>query len=207
MKRVIVIGIMGLMVGCVQAQTTQKPFSSAEVAHLRVQTPGLFDGRSSFSIHLDSLDDKDFCFPLPGGKVISAYGSRGGRHSGCDLKTKANDTIRSVFDGVVRMSKPYAAYGNLIVIRHADGLESVYSHQSKNLVQCGDTVKVGQPIGLTGRTGRATTEHLHLEFRINGQHFNPDIVLDLKNRSLRKRELLVTRTAKGVSVKPKNEGK
>lgn len=185
------------------AQEGKLPFFKSELLHLRVQTPGLFKGRTSYSIHLDSLSDEDFCFPLPGGKVISAYGSRGGSHSGCDLKTRANDTIRSVFAGIVRMSRLYAAYGNIIVIRHADGLESVYSHQSKNLVQRGDTVRAGQSIGLTGRTGRATTEHLHLEFRVNGQHFNPDVILDLKNRSLRKRELLVTKTANGISVKPR----
>ena len=188
-----------------KAENPQKPFTHMEVNHLKVHTPGLFDGRSSFSVRLDSIGEQDFCFPLPGGKLISGYGTRGGRHSGYDIKTKANDTIRCVFDGVVRLSKPYAAYGNLIVVRHANGLESVYSHQSKNLVHSGDTVKVGQPLGLTGRTGRATTEHLHFEIRVNGQHVNPGLVLDMEGRSLRRRELIVTKTANGVSVKPKNE--
>ncbi len=195
--------VLGMCLGLagLKAQTAKTPFTRAELAHLRVQTPGLFKGRKQVTIRLDSLDGKDFCFPLPGSKVISAYGSRGGRHTGYDLKTKANDTIRSVFAGIVRMSKPYAAYGNIIVIRHADGLESVYSHQSKNLVQCGDTVYAGQAIGLTGRTGRATTEHLHLEFRVNGQHFNPNMVLDFKKHCLKKCKLLVNRTDKGISVK------
>lgn len=179
-----------------------KSFSSMEINHLRVATPGLFDGKKSFSIHLDSLKEGEYCFPLPGGKLISAYGSRRG-HSGADIKTKANDTIRSVFDGVVRLSKPYAAYGNLIVVRHANGLESVYSHQSKNLVQSGDTVKAGQAIGLTGRTGRATTEHLHLEFRVNGQHFNPNIIFNMKDRTLRREEIVCTQAGNGVIVKPK----
>lgn len=98
---------------------------------------------------------------MPGGKVISGYGTRGG-HSGDDIKTCARDTIRAAFDGVVRMAKPYGAYGNVIVIRHPNGLETVYSHNVKNLVKSGDVVKAGMAIGLTGRTGRATTEHLHL---------------------------------------------
>ena len=80
------------------------------------------------------------------------------------------------------MSKPYYAYGNLVVIRHANGLETIYSHNCKNLVRSGDVVKAGQPIGLTGRTGRATTEHVHFETRINGQHFNPNLIFDLKER-------------------------
>jgi len=90
----------------------------------------------------------------------------------------------SAFDGIVRLAKPYYAYGNVIVVRHYNGLETVYSHNSKNLVKPGDYVKAGQPIALTGRTGRATTEHLHFEVRVNGQHFNPNLVFDLQERKL-----------------------
>lgn len=177
-------------------------FTAMEINHVRVKTPGLFDGRKSFSIHLDSLQESEYCFPLPKGKVISAYGTRRG-HSGTDIKTTANDTIRCAFDGVVRMAKPYAAYGNVIVVRHATGLESIYSHNSKNLVKSGDAVKAGDAIALTGRTGRATTEHLHLEFRVNGQHFNPNLIFDMKNRTLRKTEVVCTKAGNGVIVKQK----
>lgn len=79
-------------------------------------------------------------FPLPKGKVISAYGARRG-HSGSDIKTCANDTIRCVFDGVVRMAKHYGGYGKVIVVRHDNGIETIYSHNSKNMVAAGDTVK------------------------------------------------------------------
>ena len=99
-------------------------FTAMEVNHIRVKTPGLFNGRKSFSIHLDSIKENEYCFPLPGGKVISAYGARRG-HSGTDIKTKANDTIRCAFDGIVRMAKTYAAYGNVVVVRHDNGLESI----------------------------------------------------------------------------------
>ena len=98
------------------------------------------------------------------------------------------------------MSKPYSAYGNVIVIRHPFGLETIYSHNAKNLVQSGDTVKAGQPIGLTGRTGRATTEHLHFETRINGQHFNPDLIFNMQERDLRKESIRCTHTGNGVVV-------
>ena len=156
------------------ANAQDKPsFSFREVNHIRVATPGLFAKGNHIYLHLDSLKEHEYAFPLPGGKVISAYGTRGG-HSGADIKTRA------AFDGVVRMSKPYYAYGNLVVIRHANGLETIYSHNCKNLVRSGDVVKAGQPIGLTGRTGRATTEHVHFETRINGQHFNPNLIFDRK---------------------------
>ena len=119
-------------------------FSAFETQHVRVQTPGLFDGVSKFVIHLDSIPTWDYCFPLPGGKVISPFGGKR-RHAGTDIKTRANDTVRAVFSGVVRMAKPYSGYGNVVVVRHPNGLESVYSHNSKNLVKSGDKVKAGQP--------------------------------------------------------------
>ena len=205
MKRLATVGILHFMALAVFAQAVKTSFTGMEREHLRVRTPGLFEGGKGFSLRLDSLPEDAFCYPLPGGKVISRYGSRGGSHSGHDIKTRANDTIRSVFDGVVRLSKPYAAYGNLIVIRHANGLESVYSHQSKNLVKSGDTVRAGQPIGLTGRSGRATTEHLHFEFRIDGQHVNPDLILDTQHRRLHPKVYWVTRTKEGIQLKPENE--
>lgn len=183
------------------ADGQDKPsFSAREMADVRVATPGLFAKGNHIYLHLDSLKDHEYAFPLPGGKVISAYGTRGG-HSGTDIKTCAKDTIRAAFDGVVRMSKPYYAYGNIVVIRHANGLETLYSHNFKNLVKTGDLVKAGQAIGLTGRTGRATTEHVHFETRINGQHFNPNLIFDLKERTLRKECIKCTKNGSKIVVK------
>ncbi|MEY8707943.1 M23 family metallopeptidase [Bacteroides faecichinchillae] len=185
----------------ISIQAQDKPsFSSMEVNHIRVVTPGLFSQNKSIYLHLDSLKEMGYAFPLPGGKVISAYGARKG-HSGADIKTCAKDTVRCAFDGVVRMSKPYSAYGNVVVVRHANGLETIYSHNSQNLVHSGDIVKAGQPIGLTGRTGRATTEHLHFETRINGQHFNPNIIFNLKDGTLRKGTIKCTKNGNGIIVK------
>ncbi|MCU6779163.1 M23 family metallopeptidase [Phocaeicola fibrisolvens] len=170
--------------------------------HVRVQTPGLFAKGNRFEIHLECLADSQFCFPLRNGKVISAYGSRGG-HSGADIKTKANDSIVCVFDGVVRMAKHYGGYGKVIVVRHENGLETLYSHNSKNLVVSGDTVKAGQVIALTGRSGRATTEHLHFELRVNGQHFSPGLLFNMQTRQPLKRTLICTKSGKHVKLQPK----
>ena len=144
------------------AQGKKAVFSAMETNHIRVATPGLFSQRELIELPLEDIPDTEYSFPLPGGKVISPYGRGRGRHSGIDIKTYAKDTIRSAFNGVVRMSKPYSAYGNVVVVRHDFGLETIYSHNFKNLVHCGDTVKAGQPIALTGRTGRASTEHLQI---------------------------------------------
>ena len=99
------------------------------------------------------------------------------------------------------MAKPYYAYGNIVVIRHANGLETLYSHNFKNLVKSGDIVKAGQPIALTGRTGRATTEHVHFETRINGEHFNPNLIFNLKEGTLRKECIKCTRNGSKIVVK------
>ena len=127
-----------------------------------------------------------WCYPLPGAKVISPYGARGRRsHSGTDLKTKPNDNILAAFDGEVVFSGNYYGYGNLIRIKHDNGLETYYSHNSNNLVKQGDHVKAGDVIALTGRTGRATTEHLHFETRINGQSVNSARFFDHTTHQLR----------------------
>lgn len=190
-----------LFVGCsLFAGAQDKPyFSDMEVNHVRVATPGLFSKRNFVLLNLDSLA-RNYSFPLPGGKVISGYGTRGG-HSGDDIKTHAKDTIRTVFDGVVRMAKMYGGYGNVIVIRHPNGLETVYSHNFKNFVKSGDEVKAGEPIALTGRTGRATTEHIHFETRINGQHFSPGLLFDMKTQTLRTDYLQCVNKGNGILVK------
>ena len=120
------------------------------------------------------------CYPLPGAKVISPYKNNRGshHHTGVDLKTKPNDPIYAVGDGVVTMSKNYSGYGKCIIIKHSDGTETLYAHNSKNYVKEGEKVKAGQKIALTGRTGRATTEHLHFEVRKNGKPVNPMPLLE-----------------------------
>lgn len=123
---------------------------------------------------------KDGCYPLPGAKVISPYKNNRGthRHTGVDLKTKPNDPIYAVADGVVTMSKNYSGYGKCIILKHADGTETLYAHNSKNYVKEGEKVRGGQKIALTGKTGRATTEHLHFEVRKNGKPVNPMPLLE-----------------------------
>ena len=135
-----------------------------------------------------------------GAKVISPYGRRGGRgHSGVDLKTKPDDEIRAAFDGEVVFSAKYAGYGNLVRILHGNGLETYYSHNSKNLVKVGDRVKAGDVIALTGRTGRATTEHLHFETRINGHAYDPSRFFDHQAHTIRMKAF--QKTKNGYVVK------
>lgn len=177
-------------------------FTSRDINHVGVKDPERFKNSSTEIIDLSMIQENDYAFPLPGAKVISPYGGRRKHHSGYDIKTCPNDTIFAAFDGVVRFAKSYAAYGNVIVIRHYNGLETVYSHNSKNFVKPGDVVKAGTPIGLTGRTGRATTAHLHFEVRIDGVHFNPNYVFNFQQRKLRKECLICKKVNGRITVKP-----
>lgn len=155
---------------------------------------------NTFRLDLEKIEEKAWACPLPDARVISPYGGAR-RHSGVDLKTKPNDEIYAAFDGVVVASGPYYGYGNCIRIKHAYGLETLYSHQSKNMVKKGDKVKAGQVIGLTGRTGRATTEHLHFEVSFGGKRLDPAIIFDHSNHKLKAATLHLTK-GKGVkSVK------
>ena len=151
---------------------------------------------NTFRLDLEKIEEKAWAYPLPDARVISPYGGAR-RHSGVDLKTKPNDEIYAAFDGEVVASGPYYGYGNCIRIKHAYGLETLYSHQSKNMVKKGDKVKAGQLIGLTGRTGRATTEHLHFEVSFGGKRLDPAIIFDHSNHKLKAATLHLTK-GKGV---------
>ena len=151
-----------------------------------------FKDKNTFKLDLRNIEEQHWAYPLPGAKVISPYGGKR-RHSGVDLKTRPNDEIVSAFNGIVTQSGPYYGYGNCIRIRHAYGFETLYSHQSKNLVKVGDKVKAGQVIGLTGRTGRATTEHLHFEVFFKGRRINPAVVFDHLNRQLQQTSLTLSK--------------
>lgn len=135
----------------------------------------------SFKINL-----RHFCMPTPSRVVTSNFGSRWGRqHKGLDIKVYIGDTIRAAFSGKVRIVRYEAGgYGNYIVIRHRNGLETIYGHLSKQLVVENENVRAGQPIGLGGNTGRSTGSHLHFETRLCGVALNPALFFDFKNQDV-----------------------
>ncbi len=126
-------------------------------------------------------------FFLPSnGKVISRFGPRNGRmHTGTDIKMNKGDTIYAVFYGTVSRARYYYGYGNMVVLDHGNSLETSYAHLSEFLVKPGETVFKGQPVGLAGSTGRATTNHLHFEIREGNKPFDPELVFDFENALVR----------------------
>lgn len=152
-----------------------------------------FAKSSSITIDLSKIPADRWAYPLPAAKVISPFGGKR-NHSGVDLKTKPNDNIVACFDGVVTRSGVYSGYGNCIEIKHANGIRTLYGHQSKNLVKVGDKVKAGQVIGLVGRTGRATTEHLHFEIFCGERRYDPAKIYDHPNHKLKNITIKVTKS-------------
>lgn len=132
------------------------------------------------------IDLRNFCMPTPSRVVTSNFGARWGRqHKGLDIKVYTGDTIRAAFAGKVRIRKYDAGgYGYYIVIRHNNGLETIYGHLSKQLVEENQNVRAGDVIGLGGNTGRSTGSHLHFETRLCGVAINPALLFDFRNQDV-----------------------
>ena len=128
------------------------------------------------------IDLRGFCMPTPSRNVTSRFGYRATFkrvHKGLDIKVCTGDTIVAAFDGKVRVVRYDAGgYGNYVVIRHNNGLETIYGHLSKQLVEGDQIVKAGEPIGLGGNTGRSFGSHLHFETRLAGEAINPELLFN-----------------------------
>lgn len=138
------------------------------------------------------IDSCQFTAPALG-RISSDYGWRRSRpHYGIDIKVQIGDTINAVFEGVVRVAMYSRSYGNVVVVRHSNGLETLYAHLSKSMVEPGDVVDVGTVLGLGGNTGRSTGSHLHFEVRYLGEAINPHSVFEINDSTfLLKEQLLV----------------
>lgn len=128
----------------------------------------------------------DFHYPIIG-RVFSKYGPRGRRnHNGVDIPLKSGEPIHAAFDGKVRYAKyNTGGFGNLIILRHRNGLETWYAHLSKRNVEAGNYVKAGQIIGFGGSTGRSRGPHLHFEMRYADQTFDPERLINFEDGQLR----------------------
>lgn len=132
------------------------------------------------------IDLRGFHMPTDNRVLTSNFGARWGRqHKGLDIKVYIGDTIRAAFSGKVRIVRYEGrGYGKYVVIRHHNGLETIYGHMSKQLVTEDQEVRAGDPIGLGGNTGRSTGSHLHFETRLCGVALNPALMFDFKNQDV-----------------------
>lgn len=164
---------------------------------------------------LDSLPDEvnirlvkeasDFCFPVKN-IITSPYGWRWERaHRGVDIRLSVGTPVHCAFAGVVRVACPMGAYGNLVVVRHYNGLETAYAHLSKIQVKPRQVVQAGDVLGLGGSTGRSTGPHLHFEVRFMYESIDPEWLLDFTTYTLRTKRLHLDKSYFGVTRPKRGE--
>ncbi|MDR2039254.1 MAG: peptidoglycan DD-metalloendopeptidase family protein [Bacteroidales bacterium] len=151
------------------------------------------DPKPSGTVHLNMIPSGTSDFVIPAcGRISSEFGPRNGSmHTGIDVKVELNDPVYCAFDGMVRMATTYSAYGKMVVVRHENGLETLYSHLNTIAVKVNQRVKAGDRIGGGGKTGRATGVHLHFETRFKGEPFNPRLVIDFEKCRLKTNTLVL----------------
>ena len=150
------------------------------------------------SVVIDLVDSLT-CYHCPYQGTVHPHGKYGPRrrrqHQGVDLPLKTGDPVYATFCGRVRISQyNKGGYGNLVIIRHDNGLETYYGHLSERMVEPGQWVEAGQIIGLGGSTGRSTGPHLHFETRYYGQSFDPERLIDFKNGTLSRETFLLKKS-------------
>lgn len=149
---------------------------------------------STFLLLRDTLMGSHYVHPV-NGDVTSRFGFRRYRfHYGIDVNLNTGDTIYAAFDGRVRVTKMHRGYGRVLVLRHDNGLESLYAHLHRFLVDTNTRVKAGEPIALGGNSGRSTGSHLHFEIRYLGAAINPEKVIDFNTGDLISDTMMITKS-------------
>lgn len=182
---------------------TQTPFSYDQsiTEHDTILTLNLTDSIFNCHFHPPLLDKPNNEYH---GIVTSKYGWRDGKkHQGIDLNLSRGDKIYNVFPGVVRMAKYYQGYGNVVIVRHFNGLETLYAHLYKIKVKPGQEVEAGEIVGLGGSTGNSTGNHLHMETRFKGVSVNPAHIICFEYKELQAQELVFKKTKDGFVCFPK----
>ncbi|KAA0988713.1 M23 family metallopeptidase [Dyadobacter aurulentus] len=152
-----------------------------------------FDEPVDLTLYNEALNRK-WSTPMEKTPTTSNFSYRWGRwHNGTDLDLETGDTVRSTFDGMVRIvAWDGSGYGRFVVVRHYNGLETLYGHLSKQTVESGQVVKAGEMIGLGGNTGRSSGSHLHYENRYEGNPFDPRHIFDWDNKTIKSDHFILT---------------
>lgn len=162
--------------------------------------------KDTILIHLNDANSSNFFMPTPG-VVTSRYGTRNGRnHNGIDLDLETGDTVYAAWSGKVRYAKYNdGGYGNLVIIRHPNGLETLYGHLSKFLVYPDQEIVAGEPIALGGNTGHSFGSHLHFEIRFYDVPMNPEEVVDFNKKVIKSDYLKVHKALFRPGAKPSDQ--
>jgi murein DD-endopeptidase MepM/ murein hydrolase activator NlpD len=167
---------------------------------------------SSYLIQLTSEKYGDYFHPVCKsslkkyeGMVTSKQGWRDAkRHNGVDINMDQWDSVQCAFSGRVRFVKEFEGYGKVVVVRHYNGLETIYAHLAKFKVKPGQMINAGDLIGLAGNTGNSEGSHLHFEIRFKDQVLNPENLIDFSGYTLRSQKILVKKTGNSFVAVPKD---
>lgn len=163
-----------------------------------------FKGDTSVCLVLNVSGHQDYVHPC-NGPITSNFGWRDStQHNGIDIDLNKGDKVAAAFDGMIRVAKNFGGFGNVVIIRHYNGLETVYAHLSKIKVKPGQTISAGQTIGLGGSTGHSTGSHLHFEVRFKGVPLNPKYLISFSEQKLVCNELVIKRSKWGLAAYPKD---
>lgn len=158
----------------------------------------------SFNLILEN-DYLSYYFSPFKGVITSNYGWREGRiHKGIDIDLNKGDKVAAAFDGKVRFAKKQGGFGNVVILMHPNGLETVYAHLSKIKVKEGDIVLSGQVIGLGGNTGHSTGSHLHFELRYKGHALNPGAFISFTDHKLQHHTITIKNSKHTLTAFPSN---
>jgi murein DD-endopeptidase MepM/ murein hydrolase activator NlpD len=172
-----------------------------DTEHLFPYSDSLYKSDTLTQLDLSPMVSGDFYFPF-NGPITSFYGWRDSAfHRGIDVDLNRGDSVRAAFSGMVRFAARSGGYGNIVIVRHYNGVETVYAHLWKIKVKPGDIVSSGQLVGLGGNTGHSTGTHLHFEIRFRGVAIDPAYFLDLKTRQLHAEKVNLVRTKQGYGVR------
>ena len=162
-------------------------------------------GDTSVTLNLQAFGHNNYINPF-NGPITSGFGWRDSvQHKGIDIDLNKGDKVVSAFDGMVRVARCYGGFGNVVIVRHYNGLETVYAHLSKLKVKPGQVISAGELIGLGGSTGHSTGSHLHFEVRFKGVPINPKYLISFADGKLLCEELVIKKTRWGLAAFPKDE--
>ena len=178
----LIVAAMVALSSCAQTQ-----FTALEQQQISIEDPSLFEKSEAFTVDFSSGRDRDYSFPLPVGKakVMSDYS--------VEIETTRGDAVKSMFAGVVRLSRYSATFGHVIVVRHGNGLETMYANNAENLVKSGDRIKAGQTIAIVGAEKGRT--FCRFAIMVNGSRINPSIIFSPESHLLRQQVVLFQKTA------------
>ena len=167
-------------------------FTHVEQQQINIETPGLFSHSNAFQVDFTQVAKDEYSFPLPVGKIAEKT------HSDIIIETSKGDAVKAMFGGVVRLARHTPNMGNVVVLRHDNGLETVYGRNAQNLVNVGQRVKAGETIAIVGNeNGRGS---LQFGIMVNGCRINPETILDVDAHALHRQLVTFKKVDKGIEV-------